>query len=300
MKRQSTGIALISTLMVAVIVTLVVVAISNRLQLEIARAGHLSHHAQRSYYATSAENWARRVLAKDNTVVDSLDDDWATVVPKFAVGAGVVSGHMIDMQSKINLNSLMTGDRVNPATDKQLRSLLRALGIDENLVAVLLDWMDEDQDERFAGAEDGYYSRRSPSYQTANRKLTDLVELKLLKGVTPNIYHKLEPFVTVLPFQTPVNVNTAPPEVLEALGFGGSVEEIVRQRKQRPFNSVEEFLKLVGGGAGVGDQRGEGLAVASRYFLLDTRVTLADGYLRQNSLLFRETRTAESIRRWYF
>ena len=53
-----------------------------------------------------------------------------------------------------------------------------------------------------------------------NRQIfLEVEDLLAVKGFTPEIVNKLRPFVTVLPDPTPVNVNTAPPEVLNCFAY---------------------------------------------------------------------------------
>ncbi|EGD00435.1 type II secretion system protein K, partial [Burkholderia sp. TJI49] len=53
--------------------------------------------------------------------------------------------------------------------------------------------------------------------------MTGVDSLLDVDGVTPEMVERLRPFVTVLPTTTPVNMNTAPAEVIAALMPGMSV-----------------------------------------------------------------------------
>ena len=53
--------------------------------------------------------------------------------------------------------------------------------------------------------------------------MTGVDSLLDVDGVTPEMVARLRPFVTVLPTTTPVNMNTAPAEVIAALMPGMSV-----------------------------------------------------------------------------
>lgn len=167
--------------------------------------------------------------------------------------------------------------------------LLGALSIDPAVADAILDWLDEDGDTRFPnGAEDDYYSKLDPPYRAANGPLADVTELLLVRGVSPETLAKLRPFVVVLPTFTPINVNTAPVEVLMSLGPGidrGTAEGLVRQRDIQVFRSVDAFVRspiLIGRPVSA-----TGLAVQSRYFVLRSQVD-NDDVVRYDSLFDRE------------
>jgi general secretion pathway protein K len=48
-----------------------------------------------------------------------------------------------------------------------------------------MDWIDQDDDERPQGAEEGYYRALTPPYGSRNGPMLFLEELLLVKGMTP-------------------------------------------------------------------------------------------------------------------
>ncbi len=133
------------------------------------------------------------------------------------------------------------------AAERRFRLLFKALELDETPIQAILDWIDPDSETRFPnGAEDDYYSRQRPAYRTANRPLASVQELRLVKGMTPEILERLAPFVVCLPNATPLNVNTAPKEVLMSLGpsvSSSTAAVLMRARETQPFVTVEAFRK---------------------------------------------------------
>ena len=83
------------------------------------------------------------------------------------------------------------------------------------------------------GAEDQHYLALDPPYRAANRRIADLAELARVKGFDARAVARLEPFVTALPDETPVNVNTAPAAVLRALVPGLGPEDATRLVRAR-------------------------------------------------------------------
>lgn len=161
------------------------------------------------------------------------------------------------------------------AAEVGLRLLLDAADIDADIVQAILDWVDPDSETRFPnGAEDDYYLGRDPPYRAANRPFADVRELRLVRGVTPEIYAHLAPLVTALPQTTPVNANTAPVEVLMSLGpliDRGIAEQVVNARSARPFQSEGEFEAFFAN-AGRSLLDGVSVAVNSRYVELSIHV----------------------------
>ena len=168
--------------------------------------------------------------------------------------------------------------------------LLRALEIDDTVLPAILDWLDPDTDTRFPnGAEDDYYTRLKPPYRSANRAFTDISELKLVRGVDAATYDKLRRFVTVLPGQTAINVNTAPVEILMSLAPAidrTTADLIVHARTAQPFRAVAEFLALplLVGRPVVA----EGLATSTDYFALDMNVASGNSEWSARTLLSRQ------------
>ncbi len=167
--------------------------------------------------------------------------------------------------------------------------LLRNLEIDEAVLPAILDWLDTDSDERFPnGAEDDYYSRMKPPYRTANHGLTDISELKLVRGIDDEVFEKLRPFVTILPDVTSINVNTASVEVLMSLAPAidrSTANLIVEARKVRPFRTIAEFraMPMLLGRPLVS----QGLTVSTDFFRLDMDVTCGQSVLAARALLSR-------------
>ena len=127
---------------------------------------------------------------------------------------------MSDEQARVNLNALTAQDHT------VLSHLLVLLGADEDTAAVVsssvVDWRDADAEVTGAdaGAEDDYYEGLSPAYRAKNAAFESIDELRLVRGVTPEIFARLVPYVTVFPpdpGRLHINVNTAPAVVLSAV-----------------------------------------------------------------------------------
>jgi general secretion pathway protein K len=161
----------------------------------------------------------------------------------------------------------------------------------------VVDWLDPDGEVmQPSGAEDPYYLALDPPYRTAGRRVVDLGELARVRGFSADILARLAPFVTALPEETPVNVNTAPAQVLQALVPGLSAEEmarVVEQRKTKPFQSREDFLRALSRppSGSVGVQ----LDVKSRYFSAEATVRLGRVVVAYRALFERRDRRLPAL-----
>eukprot|EP00903_Cladosiphon_okamuranus_P004476 g4474.t1 len=138
--------------------------------------------------ALSAESWARSILrddAADNNV-DSFEDDWAQVIPVLPVEGGSMTGCIVDMQSKYNINNLGTINQeayqqaLADTGDDEVEIFLNILeyaGLDwtPERAAAVIDWIDADSDLIVSGsAEDAEYSLEDPARLSANARLTSV------------------------------------------------------------------------------------------------------------------------------
>jgi general secretion pathway protein K len=108
--------------------------------------------------------------------------------------------------------------------------------------------------------------------------LPQRVDQLSLVGLSDQSLSRLRPFITWLPSRTPINVNTAPVEVLYAsvpeLDLDGA-RKIVNERSRQHFKTLSDVGNLLPAIAG---QFNEGQhAVASRYFEITGRLRMADG-----------------------
>src|SRR5262249_14503483 len=128
------------------------------------------------------------------------------------------------------------------------------------------------------------YLNLEPPRFVRNKPFLTFRELLLVRGMTPTILAKLEPFVTVLPATgtLKVNVNTAPPEVLAVLAptiDQGIIDRLITARQTEPFTTPKEALDEVTGLSVALKADATLLATNSAYFRLES-VGEVDGVRR--------------------
>jgi general secretion pathway protein K len=290
MSARQSGVAIVLAMGVVALAAMAATAMMVT-QSTWSRAAELTAaHAQAQTVVQAGADWARAILGDDRRVstVDHLGEPWALKLPPMSVEGGELAGQIEDQQGLFNLNNLVKGGKVNPAQLAHFQRLLSTLGLPAELAGALVDWIDTDSEPQpQGGAEDDVYLKLQPPYLAANRPLTDLAELALVRGFDDQVRARLRPFVSALPVFTPVNVNTAPPEVLAAvidgLGLDGA-RDLVAKRERAYFRDRTDLLAQLP--AGVVAQAAD-VSFSSDYFMASLRVTINGAQARGVALLAR-------------
>ena len=299
--RGQRGVALITVLLVVAIVTVICAGMIARQQLSIRGTGNQLQARQAWHYALGGEALAQTLLRRDlqlsgegtgQPAVDHLLEPWALPQPAYDLdeGQGQVQVRIEDLAGRFNLNSLVQEQQPNAAALAQFRRLLQRLQITEPYAERLVDWIDSDQQPSGEfGAEDNAYLLLEPPYRTAGRRLEDLSELRLLLGMRDEDFQRLAPYVSALPADTPLNINTASAMVLSSLADSlspSAAESLVKARQATPFRDTASFMAQP---ALSGVQlQGTNIAVTSQFFQAISEVRLADRRLALVSRLRRE------------
>lgn len=110
---------------------------------------------------------------------------------------------------------------LNQAPAALLRELLVAVGLEAEpsaeLADAIIDFRDEDQEKQRQGAETREYKQAGLSWGPKNKPFVLVEELMYVRGMTPEIYRRIAPLVTVWGQGEAPHPYTAPPEVLTAL-----------------------------------------------------------------------------------
>jgi general secretion pathway protein K len=291
MKAKQRGVAIVLAMGVVALAAMTATAIMVS-QVTWARQSELTtDHAQAHSLVRVGVDWARAVLAQDRVMsnVDHLGEPWALKIPPIPIDKGEITGFIVDQQSAFNLNNVVTGGRINPEELARFRRLLSILGLPATLAEALADWIDADNVPQLAGgAEDDYYLALEPPYLAANQPLADVSELALIRGFDDAVRARLKPFVTALPQATPINVNTASPEVLAAVVDGMDLDAaraIVAQRDRAYFTTITDFSSRLPGRY---TPPLANIAVASAFFTVTLRVTFGQTQAHGAALLTRE------------
>jgi len=282
-RGDESGIALLIVLLAITLLTIVVVEFTDYAQVETHLALSARNGLEATYLARSGVNVAEAIVSIDglrDSGRDGLQDVWAGPFPPLPIGDGTALMRIRDEARFLNINEALAGGTGPTKPIEVFRRLFRKLAIDERVLWAIVDWIDADSAPHVdpPGAEQLEYLGLEPPRFVRNKPLVTFRELLLVRGMTPSILAKLEPFVTVLPAtgSLKVNVNTAPREVLAALSpeltdNPGAVDRLISTRETEPFMSPSDIRDAVPVFMQALTTQGEGmLATNSVYFRLES------------------------------
>jgi len=218
--KSERGVALIVALLVVALATVLIAALLDRGELAAARTRNTLREMQAESYAKGLEDYAAHVLNQDSqqNSVDTANDIWAVPLPPTPVPGGEISATMTDLNGRFNLNNLVIDTTLNANQSNWKKIFIRLLGalkLDPTLEQNIEDWMSSD-----SSPSDAWYASQAVPYRRGQRIFSHVSELRLVKGFDGDTYAKISPYVSALPVNTPINVNTASVPVLMTMVEG--------------------------------------------------------------------------------
>lgn len=225
MPRQE-GVALVLVLWMVTLLTVIAGNFSYSMRGEAKIAHNQLLAAQARAQADAGVQRAWLELMKPPTEPqrwqgDGFPHEWMS-------GDAVVRVTILDESGKIDLNT---------ASDVLLKGLFKSAGLNEEasiaLLDAVLDWRDPDKLKRLQGAEEDDYRSAGRDYVPSNTLFETVDELRQVLGMSPALYRRLAPMLTVYSRQSGVNTAIAPREVLLAIPGvnAGLVEQYLQQRR---------------------------------------------------------------------
>jgi len=282
--RRQGGLALLMAMLIVVIATTISVSILHEEKFTIRKSAHVDLMDRASLYAFGLEDWAQIYLREDreDSDIDSLDEDWATNIPGLPIEGGYLAGFIEDEQARFNINTLV-GSEIAVTRFKRLCDNLE---VDDSFIPALMDWIDVDLDIRYPdGMEDNY-----ETYRVANREMADISELMLVEKVDQEIFEKLQPYITALPVPTTLNINTMSAEIFESLGDDLDASKFIEERESEPYDSVEEFIERLQIPVEI-----EGLSASTKYFRTHGQVVQGEQTFNMTSLVYRDDKGKTTV-----
>ena len=308
-RSDERGIALLLTLLVLTILVALILEFDAEARREYRDAAAFRDNFKATVLARASVQAARGVLQQDllkdkqaNQFFDAPTDLWALPITNYIIGDGLLNAKIEDEKGKLNLNDLaVSGDDIAKKKKVlQVKRLFELLQINPDLVEAIVDWVDSDENQEPSGAESLYYQTLRPSYRAANAPLQTLLELRLIKGMTPEIIEKLSKLVTVYPTegQSLVNLNTADPLVIQTLDARITQSMAAAIVQARPFKSKVD-LDGVNSFQEVGQQIRDRYDIKSNVFL--ARLTVSVNEVTRNAavVLQRDPNNGTSLVLYY-
>jgi general secretion pathway protein K len=243
------GIALLVALLTVALAAVLIAGLLDRGELALARTRNTLRTEQAEAYAQGLEAYAAEVLLKDladDPNIDTNADIWAAGLPPQQVAGGLITGSIHDLNGCFNLNNLADANSGNAATSlKIFQRLLDARGVTRDIAGFTKEWLGIGTTSG-SDATDAYYLAQAVPYRSAQRAFAHVSELRLVRGVTSDIYARIAPYVCALPTGTRINVNTASVPVLQALATMTQAQaENLWQNGQARWSGVDKFLQAL-------------------------------------------------------
>lgn len=283
--KQHKGAAIIVALFVVSLVAIAAVAMLERLRIDMRRTELTQHATVGNLYAIGSIAWAMETL-NDNLKKQKTDkriDATPITSPKNEVDQAEIQSTIYGAEGFFNLNNLN-----DPNNLEDFRRLLLAVlptlpgDTTKDIANAIQHWI--------SGANnmvlEEYYTKQSPPYRAPHRLMVSVSELRLVKGVTPDIYNALLPYIIALPETTKININDAEAPVLMSLSktlSRESADNLVKARKQNPLSDIAKN-DIVKNNRLPEDK----ITPNSNYFLVKTNVKVQDQQTVLYTLIHRE------------
>lgn len=302
--KNSSGVALITILLVVVIATVLGVSMTTDQHFAISRAQTFQSQSVVKQYALGGEELARQILYQDfldAPEVDHLGESWAAENLKFDFEEGEIELKITDLQGSINVNSLLIEGGDARVAKSRVQTIFSEQGADPIFVDRIKDWIDEDNGVSGVGAEDFDYLGLDRPYRTANQKMVNVSELRLVLDMDRETFELISPYIAAVANpNVDININTASPIVLQAVAPGldrSSAESITASRDNgTPYNSVEDFFAdPAQNQTSANNANLTGLSVQSSFFQVSVRARFQDRFGYLTSVIQRD-RTNGTLR----
>ncbi|MFC5472356.1 type II secretion system minor pseudopilin GspK [Paraherbaspirillum soli] len=302
-RSRQRGVAVVTALLLTTLAVTIVASLFWQQQVQVRSIENQRLQLQKEWILRGALDWASLILRTHNqqSNIDHLREAWAAPLAETRLdqymeegqasndaGDAILSGNIVDAQSRYNLSNLSTQGVQNPLEVAAFKRLLINLRLPPTLAKTVADAV--------AAAQP---SKTGPG----NGQLTMLQaeDLLALPGVTPAMVRQLKDFVVVLPVATPVNVNTAPAEVLAARFESLTMAEaatLVGSRWTAPFqdsaNLAARMTQLFNKSFPEASDQNK-VSLSTKYFLVNGKIRMGRAALDSVSLINRDERRTTVI-----
>jgi general secretion pathway protein K len=296
-RRRQRGAALLAAMLtVTLVATLAAAALWQQWRsVEVEAAERV--RVQSAWILTGALDWGRLILREDARTggADHLGEPWATSLEEsrlstfLAAEKGVsqvgddardafLSGQISDQQARMNVFNLVQSNALSPLWMDAFRRLFVRFGLptqELDTVAENLRFASDHSTGNLSGALAAPWPQRLPDLQ--------------LLGMSRSTLRMLEPYITLLPTRTPVNLNTASPDVVLAMITGldaARAQQLMNERGRSPLTTLDAAAKTLGLTSTA--LNADLHAVSSRYFEVRGRLRLDQIALEERSLVRRD------------
>jgi general secretion pathway protein K len=296
---RPSGAAVVSVMALVMVCAALAGAVMWKSNLGLSRTENQRDTAQARWIARAAVDYARWVLATDsigldpaaNTLMDHLYEPWAQRIPTTSLDqlfesrtAGLAQqdlqlaafgGQVTDEQARFNLGRMVFESQLDPREVRRFELLLESVGLKSTQITELIQTLQK------VAISDATSPLRQPRHRTVEQLIAGL-------GLPEDQRQRLNNVITWLPRSTPVNVNTASPEVIAVMVGGDSraiVDRLIEARQRAPFRDIAEINAALAGTIPVSSNE---LDVKSSFFRAEGLARFGRLELSFKALLMRQ------------
>lgn len=314
------GVAVVTALLLTTLAVSIVASLFWQQQVQVRSMENQRLHFQTRWILRGGLDLVRLILrqdAQDTAGVTRADGLWATPLAETRLDQFVerdriegesfdasISGQTYDAQSRYNLANLAIeggAGGINRAQLAIFTRLLQNLQLNPALARVVATQVARSEGAGLMAQQGAPNPNVEPVPAGSGQpmKMLRAEDLLSVAGFDQKAIEKLRDFVVVLPqAQTLVNVNTAPAELLGALGPGMSLQDgqaLVNARKRTAYVNKQAFeAQLASLGKSL-ERDVEVVGTGSDYFLVLSRVKLDRAELMSWSLVRRSTTNTQVV-----
>lgn len=256
--RQARGVALLLVLWLIALLTALIGGFAMTARVENLQGHVLSRGVVAGQAARAGIEYALARLGDTDQRRRWLADGRTYA---WSFGEAKLEIRVVDEQGKIDLNA------AQPAL---LAALFRTLGVEraeaDRIAGAIVDWRDVDTlTQPGGGAEDGDYAGAERPYGAKDAPFETTAELQQVLGMTPALFARAAPHLTVFSGRDPPDATTASAQVLSAMGL--DARTLIAQRERwNPESGLPPAASA-----------GQALAGGSGTYSIWSRARLRDG-----------------------
>jgi general secretion pathway protein K len=312
MKRQRGAAILTAMLTVVLVATLASRSLWQQWRGVEIEAAERSR-TQAAWVLVGALDWARLILREDARKggADHLAEPWAVPLAQARLSTflaaersdalaaddapeAFLSGQIVDLQSRLNVTNLMLDGKINEPSQLAFTRLFKLLNLPATELALLADNLRLAQSSSAPSK-----AKPDPGVASSMALLPQDVDQLVWLGLPARSIAVLRPFITVLPERTPVNLNTAPVEVIYAsvIAFElADAHQLVTARSTTHFAKLEDARQA----SAKTDAKLDDAAlysVTSRFFEVRGQLQLGQSTVQELSMVQRDGMEVKTLRR---
>jgi len=302
-ERHQHGAAVLMALFIATLATLIVSGLFYRQFVLLRTIENQQLLSQSRMLLRGALDWGRAILREDGSrsSYDALSEPWAQPLAETRLdqlgetsalaSLATLAGSMEDAQGRLNLRNLIDSGQISEPELAALRRLCGLLQLPEQTADLIALRMQQALPPPALPDDSGRMPSGQSGESAPSRPLPLMLpqDLTAVAGIDPEAARRLAPYVAVLEERTPVNANTAPPEVIAArvpdLSLAEARALVAERDRISYFNNIAEVRNRLGNkGVGVNETD---MATTSRYFFVRGEVKLDRAVTRMEALVRR-------------